>query len=76
MFFQATTLVSPSLWVATIVDLGSLYDDILSAITQDKVLQEYLHYLTNHWSLDIFGLLFKDGKIYVLLENNLHTYIL
>ena len=76
MSFQATTLVSLFLWVATIVDLSSLYDSILSAITQDETLQEHLYYLTNCWSLDISIFLLKDGKIYVLLANNFYTCVL
>ena len=58
--------------------VGLVYDnnDIQLAIIQDKTLQEYLHHLTENWSLDISRLLLKDEKIYMPLANNLHTHIL
>ena len=52
-----------------------LYDNILSAITQDKALQEHLYYLTDHQLLDTSRLLLKDRKS-ILLANNLCTCIL
>lgn len=76
MSFWATALVSPFLQTTTIVDLGSQHNNILSAITQDEVLQEHLHYPTDCWSLDISRILLKDRKIYVLLANNLYTCVL
>jgi len=44
IFLQATTLVSLSLQAATIVNLDSLYNNILLKITQDETLQKYFHY--------------------------------
>ena len=75
-FLQAIALVSPNLWAATIVDLNSLYNDIQSAIRQDKILEKHLYQLVEHWLLRTSELLLKNGKIYILQKDNLHICIL
>ena len=75
IFLQATTLIFLSLCTATIIDFGSLYNDILLAIAQDKTLQEHFHYPTKCQLLDTSKLL-KNRRIYMPLTNNLCTYIL
>ena len=64
-----------SLCTTTIIDFGGLYDDILSAFAQDKILQEHLYYPTKYQLLNASKLL-KDRKIYMPLTNNLCTHIL
>jgi len=76
ILLQAIALVSPNLWAATIVNLNNLYNDIQSAIMQDKILEKYLYQLVEHWLLRISELLLKNRKIYILQKDDLHIYIL
>ena len=72
---QATVLLFPSLRAATVVDLDTLHQDILSALPSDPIATKHLS-ADGRWSTDPNGLLLLDNRIYVLFAGNLCTCIL
>jgi len=72
---QATVLLFSSLCTTTVIDLDTLYQDILSALSNDPVTTKHTS-ADGWWSIDPNGLLFLDNRIYVLFAGNLYTHIL
>ena len=72
---RATVLLFPSLCEATVIDLDTLHQDILLALSSDPIATK--HISTNgQWSMDPNGLLLLDNRIYVPFTGNLHTHVL
>jgi len=72
---QATTLLFPSLCTATVVDLDTLYQDILSALPSDPIATKHIS-ADGQWSMDSNSFLLLDNRIYVPSTSNLRTCIL
>jgi len=72
---QATVLLFPSLCTATVVDLDTLHQDILSALPSDPIATKHIS-ADGRWPMDPNGLLLLDNRIYVLSAGNLCTYVL
>ena len=72
---QATILLFPFLCATTVVDLDTLYQDILSALSSDLTATKYIP-VDSQWSTDSNGLLYLDNRIYILSAGNLHTHVL
>ena len=68
-------LLFPSFYVATVVDLDTLHQDILSALSSDPIATKHIS-ADGQWSTDSNGLLLLDNKIYVPSTGNLRTRIL
>ena len=67
-------LLFPSLCTATVMDIDTLYRDILSALPSDPIATK--HIVTDGWwSMDPNSLLLLDNKIYVPSASNLHICI-
>ena len=67
---QATVLLFPSLRVATVVDLDTLHQDILSALPSDPIATKHIS-VDGQWSMDPNSLLLFNNRIYVLSASNL-----
>jgi len=65
----------PSLCAATVVDLDTLHQDILSALPGDPIATKHIS-ADGRWSMDPNGLLLLDNRIYVPSAGNLHTCVL
>ena len=72
---QATVLLFPSLCAATVVDLDTLYQDILSALSSDPIATKHIS-ADGRWSTDPNGLLLLNNRIYVPSAGNLCTCVL
>ena len=68
-------LLFPSLRAATVVDLDTLHQDILSALPSDPIATKHLS-ADGRWSTDPNGLLLLDNRIYVPSAGNLRTRVL
>ena len=71
----ATVLLFPSLYAAIVVDLDTLHQDILLALSSNPIDTKHIS-TDGRWSTDPNGLLLLDNRIYVLSASNLHTCIL
>ena len=67
---RATILLFPSLHAATVVDLDTLHQDILSALPGDPIATKHIS-ADGWWSTDPNGLLLLDNRIYVPSAGNL-----
>jgi len=72
---QATVLLFLSLHTATAVDLDTLHQDILLALSSDPIATKHIS-TDGQWSMDPNGLLLLDNRIYVPSAGSLHTRIL
>ena len=72
---QATVLFFPSLCTATVVNLNTLHQDILSALPSDPIATKHIS-TDGQWSTDPNSLLLLDNRIYVLSAGNLRTHVL
>ena len=72
---QATVLLFPSLHVATVMDLDTLHQDILSALPDDPITTKHIS-TDGRWSTDSNGLLLLDNRIYIPSAGNLRTCVL
>ena len=72
---RATVLLFPSLCAATVVDLDTLHQDILSALPSDPIATKHTS-ADGWWSTDPNGLLLLDNRIYVPSAGNLRTCVL
>jgi len=72
---QATVLLFPSLRAATVVDLDTLHQDILLALSSDLIATKQIS-TDGKWSIDPKGLLLLDNRIYVPSAGNLCTCVL
>jgi len=72
---RATVLLFPSLRTATVVDLDTLHQDILSALPSDPIATKHIS-TDGRWSTDPNGLLLLDNRIYVPSAGNLCTCVL
>jgi len=72
---RATVLLFPSLRAATVVDLDTLHQDILSALPSDLIATKHTS-ADGRWSTDPNGLLLLDNRIYILSAGNLRTHVL
>jgi len=72
---QATVLLFPSLHAATVVDLDTLHQDILSALSSDPIATKHIS-ADGWWSMDPNSLLLLDNRIYIPSAGNLCTCIL
>ena len=68
-------LLFPSLRTATVVDLDTLHQDILSALPSDPIATKHIS-TDGRWSTDPNGLLLLDNRIYVPSAGNLRTRVL
>ena len=68
-------LLFPSLCAATVVDLDTLHQDILSALPSDPIATKHIS-ADGRWSTDPNGLLLLDNRIYVPSAGNLRTRVL
>ena len=75
LYMQATVLLFPSLYTATVVDLDTLHQDILSALPSDPIATKHIS-ADGRWSMDPNSLLLLNNRIYVPFAGNLHTCIL
>jgi len=72
---RATVLLFPSLHAATVMDLDTLYQDILSALPGDPITTKHIS-ADGRWSTDPNGLLLFNNRIYVPSAGNLCTHVL
>jgi len=72
---RATVLIFPSLCAATVMDLDTLHQDILSAFPSDPITTKHIS-ADGWWSTDPNGLLLLDNRIYVPFAGNLCTRVL
>jgi len=72
---QATVLLFPSFCAATVVDLDTLHQDILSALFSDPIATKHIS-ADGRWSIDPNGLLLLDNRIYIPSAGNLRTRVL
>jgi len=68
-------LLFPSLYIATVMDLDTLHQNILLALSSDPIVTKHIS-TDGWWSMDPNGLLLLDNRIYVPSAGNLHTCIL
>jgi len=68
-------LLFPSFHTATVVDLDTLHQDILSALLSDPIATKHTS-TDGQWFMDPNSLLFLDNRIYVPSAGNLHTCVL
>jgi len=71
---QATVLLFPSFRTATVMDLDTLHQDILLALSSDPIATKHI-FADGQWSTDPNGLLLLDNRIYVLFVGNLCTHV-
>jgi len=72
LYIRATVLLFSSLHIATVVDLDTLYQDILSALPSDPIATKHIS-ADSRWSTDPNGLLLLNNRIYVPSASNLRT---
>jgi len=72
---DTTILLFSSLCTATVMDLDTLHQDILSAFLSDLIATKHIP-TDGQWSMDPNGLLLLDNRIYVLSASNLRTHVL
>ena len=72
---QATVLLFSSLCAATVVDLDTLHQDILLALSSDPIATKHIS-ADGRWSTDSNSLLLLDNRIYVPSAGNLCTCVL
>ena len=72
---RATVFLFPSLCAAIVVNLDTLYQDILSALPSDPIATKHIS-ADSQWSMDPNGLLLLNNRIYVLSAGNLRTRVL
>jgi len=72
---RATVLLFPSLCTATVVDLNTLYQDILSALPSDPIATKHIS-TDGQWFMDPNSLLLLNNRIYGLSAGNLCTRVL
>jgi len=72
---QATILLFSSLHTATVVDLDTLHQDILLALSSDIIATKHT-FADSQWSMDLNSLLLLDNRIYVPSAGNLCIHIL
>ena len=70
-----TVLLFPFLRVATVVDLDTLHQDILSALPSDPIATKHIS-TDGRWSTDPNSLLLLNNRIYVPSAGNFHTHVL
>ena len=68
-------LLFPSLHAATVVDLDTLHQDILSALPGDPIATKHIS-ADGQWFTDPNGLLLLNNRIYVPSAGNLRTCVL
>ena len=68
-------LLFPSLHAATVMDLDTLHQDILSALPSDLIATKYIS-TDSWWSTDPNSLLLLNNRIYIPSVGSLHTHIL
>jgi len=71
----ATVLLFSSLYAVTVMDLDTLHQDILLALSSNSIATKHTS-ADGWWSMDPNGLLLLDNRIYILSAGNLHTCIL
>jgi len=71
----ATVLLFPSLCAATVIDLDTLYQDILLALSSDPIATKHIS-TDGQWSIDPNCLLLLDTRIYVPSAGNLYICVL
>jgi len=71
---DTTILLFPSFCATTVVDLDTLYQDILLALISDPIATKHIP-TDSQWSMDPNGLLLFDNRIYVPSAGNLLTHI-
>ena len=72
---RAMILLFPSLRAATVVDLDTLHQDILSALPSDPIATKHIS-TDGWWSTDPNSLLLLDNRIYVPSAGSLRTCVL
>ena len=72
---QATILLFSSLHIATVIDLDTLYQDILLALPSDLIATKYTS-ADSQWYMDPNSLLLLNNRIYIPSAGNLHTCVL
>ena len=72
---RATVLLFPSLCIATVVDLDTLHQDILSALSSDPIATKHI-FADGRWSMDPNGLLLLNNRIYIPSVGNLCIHVL
>ena len=72
---QAIIFLFPSLRAATVVNMDTLHQDILSALTSDPIATKHTS-IDSRWFIDPNSLLLLDNRIYVPSASNLHTCVL
>ena len=72
---QATVLLFSSLRAATVVDLDTLHQNILSALPSDSIAIKYIS-ADGRWSIDPNSLLLLNNRIHVPSAGNLCTCVL
>jgi len=72
---QATVFLFPSLCTATVVDMDTLHQDILSALPSDPIATKHIS-ADGQWSTDPNSLLLLNNRIYVPSAGNLCTCVL
>ena len=71
----AMVLLFSSLYIATVVDLDILHQDILLALPSNPITTKHIS-ADGWWSIDPNGLLLLDNRIYIPSAGNLHTCVL
>jgi len=71
----ATVLLFSFLCAATVVDLDTLYQDILLALPSDPIATKHIS-TDSWWSMDPNSLLLLDNRIYVPSAGNLYIRVL
>ena len=72
---QATVLLFPSLYTVTVVDLDTLYQDILSALSSDPIITKHIP-ADSQQSIDPNSFLYLDDRIYIPSTDNLYICVL
>ena len=75
IFTQEQLAASICLYAATVVDLDTLYQDILLTLPSDLIATKHTS-ADDQWSTDPNSLLFLNNRIYILFAGNLCTHIL
>ena len=68
-------LLFPFFHIATVMDLDTLHQDILSALPSDLITTKHTS-ADGQWSMDPNGLLLLDNRIYIPSAGNLCTCVL
>jgi hypothetical protein len=73
---RATTLYSPTLRAAVVLDYEQLHSDIRAALPDDPIASEHLANPQGRWSTNADGFLLLDDRIYVPDANDLRLRVL